>query len=268
MTVSTWVSPSWWSGTWRLRDYWLTVYKRTWRGSVITSFVNPLLYVVAMGVLLGGFVHASPASLDGASSYLLFVAPGLLAAQTMQMVFGEASYPVMALIKWHQIYASMLATPLSVGQVVTAQLGFITFRTLTTATVFTLVMAPFGVFGSIGGAVGAIAVQLLLGLAFATPIFAFSAGLRSEEGFSVLFRVLMIPLFLFSGAFFPLHNLGATLEAIAWCSPLWQGVDLTRMLALGSWQWGLAAVHLAYLVALTATGWWLAVRALRKRLIA
>jgi lipooligosaccharide transport system permease protein len=65
----------------RMTDYWLTVYKRSWRGSVISSFVTPLLYVLAMGVLLGGFIKGDPAKLEGATSYLMFVAPGMVAAQ-------------------------------------------------------------------------------------------------------------------------------------------------------------------------------------------
>ncbi|TWP37036.1 ABC transporter permease [Leekyejoonella antrihumi] len=256
----------WLSITWRLLDYWITVYRRTWRGSVFTSFLTPLLYVVAMGVLLGGFIKTPAADLDGASSYLLFVAPGLLAAQTMQLVFGETTYPVLGLIKWHKVYASMVATPLTVSKVVIAQLGFIAFRIMSASVVFILVMTPFGVFSSVGGALGAFFVQLLLGMAFATPIFAYSAALQSEEGFTVIFRLLMIPMFLFSGAFFPLRNLSPVLEQIARITPLWQGVDLTRMLALGTWDTPSALVHLAYLVVLSVAGGWLAIRSLARRL--
>src|SRR3954471_14161977 len=84
------------AGALRMADYWATVYRRTWKGSVITSFVTPLLSVLAMGVLLGGFIRGDPAKLDGASSYLAFVAPGMLAAQAMLTVFGEVTYPVMS----------------------------------------------------------------------------------------------------------------------------------------------------------------------------
>ncbi|BDZ57698.1 hypothetical protein [Barrientosiimonas endolithica] len=101
----------WWRRVWNLRDYWLTVYRRTWKGSVVNSFVTPLLYVAAMGMLLGSYVQADPATLDGAPSYLAFVVPGMLAAQTMMMAFGESTYPVMGQIKWHKTYFSMLATP-------------------------------------------------------------------------------------------------------------------------------------------------------------
>jgi lipooligosaccharide transport system permease protein len=95
-------------GIGRQFDYWLTVYKRTWRGTVISSFVSPLFYVVAMGVLLGGFIKGDPTRLEGATSYLAFVVPGLVAAHAMQTAVGETTYPVMGLIKWQRVYDSML----------------------------------------------------------------------------------------------------------------------------------------------------------------
>ena len=117
-------------------DYWTVVYQRTWRGTVISSFLAPLFYVVAMGVLLGGFIDADPAQLEGATSYFDFVVPGLIAAHAMQTAVGETTYPVMGMIKWQRIYDSMLATPLVCRDLVAAHLGFVLFRLATTAGVF------------------------------------------------------------------------------------------------------------------------------------
>jgi lipooligosaccharide transport system permease protein len=114
--------------------------------------------------------------------------------------------------------------------------------------------------------VGAFFVSILVGLAFAAPIFAYAAAMKSEAGFAVIFRLVVLPLFLFSGAFFPISNLSAALEWIARFTPLWHGVDLTRMLVLGTVDWPLALVHVAYLTVMTVVGWWLAVRALTRRL--
>jgi len=248
--------------------YWVTVYRRTWRGSVISSFLMPLLYVLAMGVLLGGFVDRSgSAGLEGASSYLEFVAPGLLAAHAMQTAVGEVMYPVMGMIKWNKTYYGMIATPLSVGDVVAAHLGFVLFRVASTCGVFLLVLAAFGVFASVPGAIAAFFVQLLVGLAFATPLYGYTAGLKNEAGFAVVYRLLVMPLFLFSGAFFPISNLSPTLEWIARLTPLWHGVDLTRMLSLGRFDASQALVHVTYLAVLAAIGWWWAVRRLTKRLV-
>lgn len=253
---------------WRLLDYWATVYRRTWRGSVISSFVTPLLYVVAMGVLLGGFITSDPSRLDGAHSYLAFVCPGLVASQTMTTVFGEVTWPVASSIKWNRTYLAMIATPLRVRDVVLGHLGFVIFRITLIGTVFTLVLLPFGVFNTWWGVLGAIVVQPLLGLAFAGPIYAIAAAANSDATFTLLFRVVMLPLFFFSGAFFPIGNLGPVLEFLARVTPLWQGVDLTRMFAVGHLDASLVLIHAVYLVVLAAGGTWLAVRSLERRLVA
>lgn len=255
------------NGAGRLIDYWATVYLRTWKGSVVSSFLVPLLYIVAMGVLLGGFIKGDPNRLEGATSYLAFVAPGMVAAQAMTTVFGEVTYPVMGMIKWQRIYYSMIATPLTVGDIVFAQLGFVMFRVATVSAVFLAVMSSFGVFASVGGVVLAFFAQLLLGLAFATPIFALTSAMKDESAFSLVFRLGMIPLFLFSGAFFPITNLDPAMEWFARVTPLWHGVDLSRMLVLGHLDWPVALLHVAYLGVLAAVGWWLSVKLLGKRLV-
>jgi lipooligosaccharide transport system permease protein len=251
----------------RMLDYWAVAYLRTWKGSVTQSFVVPLLYILAMGVLLGGFIKGDPAKLEGATSYLAFVAPGMLAAQSMTTVFGEVTYPVMGMLKWQRVYYGMIATPLGVRDIVFAHLGFVVFRVATVSAVFLAVMAPFGVFESVGGVLVAFFVQLLIGLAFAAPIYALSASLKDESGFALVFRLGMIPMFLFSGAFFPIANLDPWMEALAKVTPLWHGVDLTRMLVLGRVDGPLALVHVACLLAMVLAGWFLATRRLQKRLI-
>lgn len=248
-------------------DYWLLVYLRTWKGSAVSSFVMPLFYVAAMGVLLGGFIDRGPAALEGASSYLAFVAPGLVAAHAMQTATGEVLWPVMSMIKWHKTYYGMLASPLSVADIVAAQLLFVMFRVASSCGVFLVVLAFFGVYESVFGAFAAFFVQVLIGLAFAATVFAFTAGLPNEAGFAVIYRVVIVPLFLFSGAFFPITNLSAPLEWLARVTPLWHGVDLTRMLTLDQVDWSLAAVHVAYLAVLSAVGWWWTVRRLTNRLV-
>ena len=255
------------AGATRLVDYWSTVYRRTWKGSVISSFVTPLLYILAMGVLLGGFIKSDPDQLEGATSYLAFVAPGMLAAQAMTTVFGEVTAPVMGMIKWQRTFYGMIASPLDIPDVVLSHLGFVLFRVGLVCGVFTLVMAPFGVFESWWGTIAAFPVQLLIGLAFAAPIYAITATMRNESGFSLIFRLGMIPMFLFSGAFFPITNLNAWMEWLARLTPLWHGVDLTRMLVLGLVDWPLALVHVVYLSAFAVVGYLLAVRQLRRRLI-
>lgn len=254
-------------GIGRQFDYWWTVYKRTWRASIISSFVSPIFYVLAMGVLLGGFIEGDPTRLEGATSYLAFIVPGLVAAHAMQTAVGETTYPVMGLIKWQRVYDSMLATPLQVRHLVAAHLLFVGFRLTTTCAVFMLMLAPFGVFESWWGPLLAFGSQILVGLAFAALVYGFTARLKSEEGFGVLFRLGVFPLFLFSGAFFPIANLG---EAGAWAArltPLWHGVNLSRMFCIDQVDWSTAALNVGVLVALTVFGWFWSVSGLTKRLV-
>ena len=255
-----------WQGMARQYDYWLTVYKRTWRGGVISSFATPLFYVVAMGVLLGGFIDADPDELEGATSYLAFIVPGLVAAHAMTIAVSESTYPVMGAIKWHKTFFAQLATPLAVRDLVNAFVAFVVFRIASACAVFMLVLAPFGVFESWWGPLLAWLSQVLVGTAFSLLTFGYSARLRSEEGFGVLFRLGVMPLTLFSGAFFPIANLGPVLEWAARLTPLWHGVSLSRMFCLDTVDWSLAAINAGVLVVLCVLGWRWAVTGLDKRL--
>jgi lipooligosaccharide transport system permease protein len=255
-----------WEGMARQYDYWLTVLKRTWRGGVVSSFLTPLLYVVAMGVLLGGFIEADPDKLEGATSYLAFVVPGLVASHAMTLAVSESTYPVMGSIKWHKTFFAQLATPLAVRDLVNAYVAFVMFRVASACAVFMLVMAPFGVFATWWGPILAWLSQVLVGFAFTTLVFAYSAWLKSEEGFGLLFRLGVIPLTLFSGAFFPISNLGPVLEWIARLTPLWHGVSLSRMFCVDHIDWALVVLNVVVLVSLTVVGWFLAVRNLDRRL--
>src|SRR3546814_13015261 len=112
-----------------------------------------------------------------------------------------------------------------------------------------LVLAPFGVFESWWGPILAFFVQVLVGMAFGTVIFGVSARMTSEQGFGLIFRIGVVPLMLFSGAFFPIANLGVVLEWLARLTPLWHGVHLSRIHCLDTMAWSLAGRHLLVLAA-------------------
>jgi len=254
-------------GVLRQLDNLVIIYRRTWKGSVFSSFVSPLFYVLAMGVLLGGFIHQSPQQLEGATSYVAFIVPGLIAAQAMQTAVGETTYPVMSAIKWQKTFYAQLATPLQTRDLANAMLCWVLFRVGTTCGVYFLVMAPFGVFATWWGPVLAWLVTMLVGLTFGTWVFAFSAHTRDEGSFILIYRLGLVPLFLFSGAFFPISNLGTVGEWVAKCTPLWHAVNLVRMLCLDTVVASTAVVNLLVLVVLTVVGWALALRSLRARLL-
>ena len=113
----------------------------------------------------------------------------------------------------------------------------------------------------------ALPITVLTGMAFAVPVFAFSAKQESDGGFNILFRFIMTPLFLFSGVFFPVDKLPALLRPIAWVTPLWHGVEANRSLALGSPDVVSVLGHTAYLLVVIVIGALLARRTFTKRLV-
>jgi lipooligosaccharide transport system permease protein len=251
----------------RLTPYWATVYKRTWQGSMVSSFLLPFLYLAAMGVGLGSFVdaNAGPSALDGVT-YLEYIAPGLLAITAFQTAIGETTYPVMGGFKWHKFYYSMAATPLGVADIVAAQLVFVLFRILLTCGFFVLVLALYSAVGTWWQALLALAVTVLVGAAHGAPMIAVSSRLRSEAGFALVFRLGVLPMSLFSGAFFPIDQLPHAISWLAYLTPIWHGVNLCRSITLGLGDPWLMAVDAVYLIALVGVGWYYSVTGFAKRL--
>ena len=241
------------------------VYRRTWRGSIIGRFLSPLFFLLSMGLGLGALVDDSAGGVDGVP-YLQFVVPGILAMQAMTTAFGESTYAVMGYIKWNQMYAAMLATPLRVAEVLGGHLSVVAFHLFTGSLIFVVVAAAFGAFAS-WWVVLAVPVAVLTGLAFAVPTFAFAARLDNDNGFSILFRFVVTPLMLFSGTFFPIDQLPVWMQPIAWVTPLWHGVELCRDAATGTAPGPLGALHLAVLLAYVGVGWVLARREFTRRLV-
>ena len=245
-------------------EFFLTQYKRIWRGTAISSVVTPVVYLLALGVGLGVFVDRTTDLPEGIS-YLEFVAPGLMAATAMQMATFESAWPVLGAIKWDRQYHAMLATPLRVRDVMLGHQAFFAFRLLTTATIYFIVITAFGAVSSPLGVL-TIPVTLLVGLSFTGPIAAWAARTESDASFVAIFRFVILPMFLFSGTFFPISSLPAPLEVIAWFTPLWHGVTLCRDLTLGTTS-ATDLLHLAYLLAFVAAGMLAARWSYRRRLV-
>ncbi len=246
-------------------EFFFTQYKRVWRGTAVTSVVTPVVYLLALGVGLGVFVDRS-ADLEGGISYLEFVAPGLMAATAMQLATFEAAWPVFSAIKWDRQYHAMLAAPLRVRDILLGHQSFIAFRLLLTATVYLVVITAFGAVSS-PLAILAIPVTVLVGLSFAAPIAAWAAHTETEVSFVAIFRFVILPMFLFSGTFFPISTLPAPLEVIAYATPLWHGVTLCRDLTLGDVQLADDLLHLGYLLVCVGVGLAVAAYTYRKRLV-
>ena len=240
------------------------VYRRAWRGSVFSSFLQPTLFFCAMGIGLGAMVDAGGEALPGGVTYAEFLAPGLLAAAAMQVAGFESTYPVLGKMMWFRNYEAITATPMSVTDLVLGELAWVALRLTAIAVAFVLVMTAFGIPRS-PLVILAIPAAVLTGLAFAAPIMAFAATRKHSNTFNVLFRFVLTPLFLFSGVFVPISRLPRPLVRAAWFTPLFHGVELVRGLALGAVPptWPL---HLLFLAALAAAGITVAQRTFRQRL--
>jgi lipooligosaccharide transport system permease protein len=258
------VLPGWRAVLMVLEHYWRW-YRRGWRATAVSSVVQPLLFLVAFGVGFGSLVDARGVGPAGVP-YLVYLAPGLLAMSAVQTAAFEATYPVVSGFKWQQVYWAMAATPLTPGQIATGDLAWIGARMLSSGLVYVLVI---GLLGGISGPgiVAALLCATLCGLAFGAAVMAFSAGVQDEgSAFSAFFRLVLMPMTLFSGTFFPLDRLPDWVHPLAWATPLWHGTELSRGVALGTLSWAGALGHLGYLLVLLTLGAGLARRRFRRRL--
>ncbi|MFL6029111.1 MAG: ABC transporter permease [Gaiellaceae bacterium] len=248
----------------RVWEYWLMQYRRIWRGTVITSIINPVFYLGALGVGLGTIVNKSGGAPLGVP-YLDFVAPGMLASAAMQVAAGEAMWPVMGSFKWTRQYFAMIATPLGVRDVVLGHQLFMLARVAATSAIYLAVIAAFGAVDSFWGVL-ALPAAILVGLAFTTPLAAYAATREQDSAFVPVNRFVILPMFLFSGTFFPVSRLPLPLEWLAYATPLWHGVDLCRELMLGDVHVWRALGHVAYLLVFVIGGLLVAERTYARRL--
>jgi len=183
----------------------------------------------------------------------------------MQTAASVTTFPVKAGLKWLRTYHAVVATPVRVRELVAGVLLWAGVRVIVACALFALVAAVGGAFTSPLAVLSPVA-GLLCGLAFAAGLAAVTSGTDADQWLVAIFRFVLVPLFLFSGTFFPIEQLPDWIEPLAWLTPLWHGVELSRGFATGELDGPLIAVHVAYLVVFTAVGAAIAVRACETRL--
>jgi lipooligosaccharide transport system permease protein len=239
------------------------VFWRGWRASFFLSVLSPVMFLSAMGLGLGSLVDEGRSF--GGATYLQFFATGILASSAMQSGVFSATYPVLSKIMWQRNYEAMLASPLSVRDILFGEMGWGALVLTQLSVPFFVVMSIMGIFDS-WTAVATIPVVILVGLSCAAPVFAFTATLQTDEAYTWIFRFVVTPLFLLSGTFFPIAELPAWGQVVAHATPLFHGVELVRQLTIYDLE--LSAVwHLGYLVVLLAAGITLGLRTLERRLM-
>ena len=198
------------------------------------AIANPVLYLVSIGLGVGAYIDQNTGGMgiDGVS-YITFLAPALLATAAIQGAIDESVYPTLEGFKWNKIFFSMNSTSLSGNYIAMGVFLNSLIRVIFTAVIYWFVMLAFGVLES-PRAWLAIFTAVMAGAAFGALMQALAGMLENEDiFFTVLQRFVIMPLFLFSGTFYPLTNMPIFLQWIGWISPLWHATELGRWLTYG-----------------------------------
>lgn len=227
------------------------------------GLLEPVLFLGSIGLGVGALVDGVPGPGGRTLTYAAFVAPGLLAASAMMGAVMDTTFTVFVKLKYLRTYDAMLSTPLGVSDVALGELAWGVLRGTLHATAFAVTMAALGLVPSPWGVL-AVPVTVVVGAAFAGLGLAAATVLRSWIDFDLV-NLAVVPMFLFSGTFFPVSEYPGPVAAVARLSPLHMGTDVIRHLVVGELRWVMAAQVLA-LVALAVGGATVAVRRFGPRL--
>ncbi len=255
-------------GAWYVTEHMVRAMRAYGWTIIVGALGQPILYLLGLAVGLAALIDA-PIDDGGVQvSYLVFVAPALLMTATISVASEEFTYPVMAGFKWRRYFFGFSASALSPGQIATGVVFGATARMIVVAVAYYLFLWVFGAVPEPSTGWISVGVAILAGLAFGAPLMAYAASIRDDKGqFALVQRFVFMPMFLFSGTFYPLVTLPLWLQWIGWISPLWHASELGRILSYGrgSETW-LIAVHVAYLVVLAVGGYVIGRRVFRGRL--
>lgn len=242
--------------------HWLW-YRRNWRATAVSSFLTPVLFLVALGLGFGSQVQST--ALIGGVPYLQYLAPALVVITAVQGATFESTYAIMSSFLWQKTFVGMVATPITPAQVLYGQVLWIGSQLVVRSAVFVLIAAVLGAVAG-PGVLWSVLFATMAGLAFSTPLIAYSSTLDKPDSFTTIFRFVLMPMTLFTGAFFPVSQLPDWLLPLVWLTPAWHGIELSRNATFGTLGFLPALGHLAYLTALIAVGIALGVRFFKRRL--
>ena len=241
----------------------LYVYKHGWL-VILSGFFEPLFYLLGIGYGLGALIGTVPGPGGEPISYQLFVAPALLASSAMNGAIMESTFNFFFKLNYNKTFASILATPLSPGDIALGELGWALIRGGLYALGFMGVMVLLGLVVS-PWVILAVPAALLLGFAFGAVGMAATSFMKTWQDFDLI-QLVVLPMFLFSGTFYPLDAYPDALRVIVQLTPLYQGVDLIRSLAVGAIS-PILLFHVAYLAVMGIAGLVVASRRLDKLLL-
>ncbi len=205
----------------------LKVYTKLYRSSIALNFVEPVLYLIALGFGLGGFVK----EINGVP-YIDFIAPGIIASSSMFAATYECTYGTFVRMNFQKTFDAILATPVNLDDLVAGELMWGATKSMLYGTIIIIVISLFGLVPS-PVIVLAIPVLFVSGLIFAEVSLVAVATVPGIESLNYFYTLLMTPMFLFSGIFFPLDNLPPVVSKIAFFTPLYHLVNICRSFASG-----------------------------------
>jgi lipooligosaccharide transport system permease protein len=242
----------------------LLVYKRGWM-VIFSGFFEPLFYLLGIGYGLGTLVGGIELSDGRTITYAAFVAPALLATASMNGAIAESIFNVFFKLNFSKTYDAILATPLGIREIAVGEMLWSLFRGTLYVIAFVLVMIGMGlVISPLVFLV--IPASILIGASFSAACLAASAYLRTVQDFDLPMGLVVMPMFLFSGTFFPISLYPQPIQLAMELTPLFHAVGLLRGLATGLLGWH-ELWDLAYLVAFGAIAMWIALNRLQQRLI-
>lgn len=229
---------------------------------------NPFFYLIAIGIGIGVLVEqGSGTSGTNGIKYIAFIAPALLANTAITGIMDETIFPTIEGFKWRKLFFAQNATPITGRQIAIGVYLAALCRAIFSVTVYYILLLAFDVV-NFGISILLMPIAVLGGGAFgALMLFAAAKIEKEDQFFNILGRLVIMPMFLFSGTFFPLSSMPIYLQPIGWISPLWHATELGREAAF---DYGISstmvALHLTFLFTLLAVGLTLATRQFERRL--
>ncbi len=204
-----------------------TVYTKLYKSSIVLNFVEPTLYLIALGLGLGAFVK----EINGVP-YINFIAPGIIASSSMFAATFECTYGTYVRMTYQKTFDAILATPVNLDDLVAGELMWAATKSTFYGTIIMIVISLFGLIDS-ALIILIIPVLFVSGLLFAIISIMFTAIVPGIDSFNYFYTLFMTPMFLFSGIFFPLDTLPPVVLKIAFFTPLYHLVNICRLLASG-----------------------------------
>jgi lipooligosaccharide transport system permease protein len=222
------------------------LYRRTWLMNLLPNFFEPVIYLLGMGVGLGAYVGQSVHGMD----YIAYLAPGLVVSNAMNGGAFETTYNLFVKMNFNRTYEAIMATPVNIEDAMLGELLWATSRGLVYGAIFAIVIAAFGLLSPLGF-LALLPVALLTGWLFAAIGMVFTSFIKVIDLFSFFYTLFLTPMFLFSGIFFPLDKMPPWVGAVAWCTPLYHAVNLSRAAVTGVWEVS-HGVDLAWVIGVAA----------------